>query len=359
MDTDVLVIHAATFQLERVTCSMLMARAVELSRFIGFDEAGITRGSPAAENMSDEARKHGGGVPSMEEGGIIAALQSIGATGIIKRCAKENIANACKHAGLLEEEDYLVRIDNGSYAAIRLPYYFCGSPRPSLVDDYKVDGHNWKMVETMLKDCVADYCKRNPPGCMPGGTSFKLRALHRIENKEIYDRHKLYETKIADVLDRQNYVCEHACAHPWLQRLADRNRLSRAANTVYLLHGTKPKNVKKICRAGLQTRFSLNTDGIYGKGLYFAENSCKASQYAFADNSKRHCIIVCRVVLGRIQTLHEECPARMFPDRGYHSTAAKSLFTSRDGGITQKHDEYIVYDEAACYPEFVVTYKIG
>ncbi|PIK42566.1 hypothetical protein BSL78_20591 [Apostichopus japonicus] len=50
---------------------------------VGFTATGIAGGSMAAGLMSTAAIANGGGVASMAAGGIIAAAQSIGATGAL------------------------------------------------------------------------------------------------------------------------------------------------------------------------------------------------------------------------------------------------------------------------------------
>lgn len=49
-------------------------------------------------------------------------------------------------------------------------------------------------------------------------------------------------------------------------------------NEYYLLHGTKKDLTEVIQRQGLDLR--VNEHGMMGRGLYFAERSTKADQYA-------------------------------------------------------------------------------
>jgi hypothetical protein len=49
----------------------------------------------------------------------------------------------------------------------------------------------------------------------------------------------------------------------------------------------------------------------------------------------------------------------VFKNQGYHSAWAKAGHTRRSGpGNVQLHDEYIVYEDCAAYPEFVVTFDM-
>ena len=66
------------------------------------------------------------------------------------------------------------------------------------------------------------------------------------------------------------------------------------------------------------------------------------------------CIILCRVVLGKIEVLERDCERRFSPSHGFDSTHAKKGYTEKSPGEVQLHDEYIVYDPAAVYPELVL-----
>jgi len=49
-------------------------------------------------------------------------------------------------------------------------------------------------------------------------------------------------------------------------------------NEYFLFHGTKPSGLKSIQDNGLDSRLSSNA--MFGGGVYFAESSTKADQYA-------------------------------------------------------------------------------
>jgi len=50
-------------------------------------------------------------------------------------------------------------------------------------------------------------------------------------------------------------------------------------NEYYLLHGTKPDLIPNIIHDGLDFRLASDKP-MFGKGVYFAESSTKADQYA-------------------------------------------------------------------------------
>ena len=353
---NVLALHAHSLSLDSISisCGQLIRRGVELAQHLGYRTGGIHKGSLAAQGMSIEARDHGGGVPGLKDGGVTASLQSIGASGYVKPEAKANLAAHMRHCGLISERDYLIALgDQRPLIVVDVPRYF-SSPTPNLpmlMSDYRAGGYNERKAETMLMESRHfDELRNCPCECSFGRhEDLSVVQIQRIENKHVFERFKAHETTTAERLQTDG-ISARPRVHEWLDRLANKNRLSRAANTVYLLHGTRADKVDSICRDGLQTRFSLERRGLYGRGLYFTTSSCKAFQYTAGDG----CIIICRVVLGEIELLDDICINRLFLTDGFDSTHAKKGHTCKAPGELQVHDEYIVYHPAAVYPEFVL-----
>lgn len=345
-----LVDHLQNLGLEdQVSCRQLLPRAGELVNYAGYERVGISKYSWAAEGMCREARARGGGVAKLRDGGITAALQSIGASGVVKKKAHETIAWTLQRTGFLREDDHgrQVRVN------VQLPCYFATNGKvPTLIADYSREGHNFKMAEEMLNECIADFCANKPYECsFQSAPGFQVLDLVRLENAKVFQLHKKHEAQLAARRKGRSRP-GNGHVHPWLDRLADRNGLSVEANTKYMLHGTNTELIRGICNEGLQTRYSMKNEPVYGKGIYFADKSCKANQYTSGTVSL---ILVCRVVLGEVQVLNQECPKRLFPNAKFDSCMALGNHTKRDG-LVQCHNEYIVYEAAKCYPEFVIAF---
>lgn len=351
-------LHAKALDVQRISCRDLLARGPELAEYLGYEAGGIRKGSRAALGQSMESCAYGGGVPSMRRGGVTASLQSIGSTGMIKPEAKDAIAAALRKKKMISDRDYLAAIQGRpDLVAVSIPSYF-SSPQPEiplLMNDYKDNGYNHRMAQTMLQETHLRYglqlcdchCRQHDGDCR-----IELQKIQRIENKALFERFKIYEATVAEDLRLDDSDVPARGIHPWLQRLGSRNDLSQMATTVYLMHGTRQSKLDSVLKDGLRTKFSLSKkpDGLYGKGLYFATDSCKAFQYAGHGG----CIIICRVVLGRIERLKDQCSQRFFPRPTFHSAMAQGKFTR---GQDQVHDEYIVYNDDAVYPEFVLTMR--
>lgn len=360
-DDDALALHAVTLGLSRISCSQLQSRGVDLARHLGYSAGGIQKGSQAARAMSREAKQNGGTIPSVKEGGVSASLQSVGALGSVIPKPMENIRRTMQRNGLLRDGARQIPSGNPQEASmvVELPRYFratIDSP-PALVDDYKEDGYNYHMAEVMLNDSILQTCRDHQTHCnIDESSRFKVHRLTRIENIERFEQYKRHEKIVTEAALRGQYVSTPVMSGLplWLQKLSKRNGLSETANTVYLLHGTTAENVELIVEEGLKTRFSLNTNPTYGRGLYFTDNACKASQYTQGDNV----ILVCRVVLGNTEVLRRPCPRNLFPAFGCDSAMAKKGYTKAPHGLRQLHNEFIVFNDCACYPEFVTEYSL-
>jgi len=353
---ELIVGHASTLQLKQVSCEQLCTRGVDFSHYLGYHPVGIVKGSEAAQLMSKEMQLGGGILHKVTDGGISASFQSIGSTSQIKQKPCENIRRALVRQGMLREDRYLM--ENAAQEPIldfSLPSYFIGGfdDRPQLYDDYRVGGYNCLMAERMLNGSIRSTCRIIDTRCKFGMSSkFTVNKFERLENINAFARYKRHEARVACALDRDGLTRNIDRTLPsWLKKLSEKNGLSTSANTVYLLHGIKTKNLEEIIQEGLKTKFSLSRASSYGKGLYFTDSSCKASQYA-----TNGCILVCRVVLGRMETLSGQCSEKKFPARGYDSARAKRGVTLAPHGHSQLHNEYIIYNESACYPEFIIYF---
>ncbi|KAL7549807.1 hypothetical protein ACHAWF_013081 [Thalassiosira exigua] len=359
-----MLLHARTLKLKKVSCEQLLSRGPDLSNFLGYRAGGVVKGSQAARLMSGEA-KECGKLWKMEDGGLCASMQSVGALGFVKPEARENVRRVLQRLGLLQAGEYFIDSDDQNEQAplliIELPPYFKNgfdSP-PTLHDDYRPEGYNFQMAENMLNESILPFCKENHSNCGLNVLShFKVSDFQRIENIEVFERYKRHEVRVARATQRRGKTPTSIKLPGWLQKLSRKNGLCSVSNTVYLLHGTTESKLECIIQEGLKTKFSLDRSGLsYGKGLYFANNACKANQYSHNGGGKERIMLVCRVILGRCEILPSECPQKLFPSYRHDSALAKKGVTQAHHGYRQLHNEFIVYDDCACYPEFVIRYK--
>jgi hypothetical protein len=140
-------------------------------------------------------------------------------------------------------------------------------------------------------------------------------------------------------------------------------------NEHYLFHGTKPSFVEPIKSNGLDNRVTSDK-AMFGKGIYFSESSTKADQYA-DDKAMRvdpgqplHMYVV-RVLMGNTFVCRKPTPfvkepctqCGDKPTACSHTTYYNSVIgTHRADGNRLIFREFIVYDSAQTYPEFLVKY---
>ena len=113
-------------------------------------------------------------------------------------------------------------------------------------------------------------------------------------------------------------------------------------NEFCLFHGTLHEHVDSICEGGFDERVS-KLEGLYGGGVYFAEDSCKAHQYA----KRGGCVFLCRVVLGDVYYTKSKMAGVRRPPKNKDSVVADY----------NKHREFVVYDRHQVYPVFILYYQ--
>ncbi|CAD7946396.1 unnamed protein product [Amoebophrya sp. A25] len=146
--------------------------------------------------------------------------------------------------------------------------------------------------------------------------------------------------------------------------------LERDLNEMYLFHGTGAEGLKHILQNGFDFR-EAKENGLYGQGTYFASNVCKSMQYTGNGNCRRppeqRCyIVIARVLIGDAHYTKETCSERKLPPKRTN-IASQEPFDSiianpgpkKNGGFLahqQAHQEFVIFDKAHAYPEFVIEY---
>ncbi|KAJ1449465.1 hypothetical protein M885DRAFT_535405 [Pelagophyceae sp. CCMP2097] len=176
-------------------------------------------------------------------------------------------------------------------------------------------GFNCASAESMLNETVFSECR-----CIPEDAKFDIISFRRIENRATWERFRLHEHQVRQKFGALSPEAQaHSLAlvppsHPWFTALEAANGFSAASKTRYLLHGTKAENLGSISTNGLAVNCAGGSS-FYGRGVYFAQQSCKACQYtckadALVSDDRIRSIIVCRVALGNISAIPEACPDR-------------------------------------------------
>ena len=103
-----------------------------------------------------------------------------------------------------------------------------------------------------------------------------------------------------------------------------------------------------------ERKASLN--GMFGAGVYFAENSCKSDQYCGPiDSAGPFYMFLCRVAMGKLHIAETATPTAREAPEGFDSVVAVTSQTHPNASL-DLYREFIVYDGAQVYPEFLVEF---
>eukprot|EP00931_Biecheleriopsis_adriatica_P043114 TRINITY_DN24648_c0_g1_i1.p1 TRINITY_DN24648_c0_g1~~TRINITY_DN24648_c0_g1_i1.p1 ORF type:complete len:579 (-),score=88.19 TRINITY_DN24648_c0_g1_i1:196-1932(-) len=132
--------------------------------------------------------------------------------------------------------------------------------------------------------------------------------------------------------------------------------LDSSCNEQWLFHGTTFAGVKGISDEEFRLDFAGSHRGtMYGNGVYLAECTSKADEYAEEDDDGFCYMLLCRASLGRVWECSEKRPPRDVlvncKAQGYDSLCGDrwtAVGTFR---------EFIFYDPNCVYPAFILRYK--
>jgi len=133
-------------------------------------------------------------------------------------------------------------------------------------------------------------------------------------------------------------------------------------NERFYFHGTNAGTASKIAQFGFDERFS---DGMYGFGLYFTPDACKALQYSHEDESGICTLLLSRVLVGNPYYTQRTCRDIRHPPEKCEDTGL--LFDSviaRPGPMpgaprnVQHHTEVVIFDGAQTCPVYIVRIRL-
>jgi len=132
--------------------------------------------------------------------------------------------------------------------------------------------------------------------------------------------------------------------------------LEAAAQEQWLFHGTTAAAVQGISDSEFRLDLAGSRRGtMYGKGVYLAECSSKADEYAEEDEEGVCRLLICRVALGRILLNRDRHPEREQVEReckaGYDS-----LCGDREAAVGTFR-EFVLFGSQQAYPAYIVHYR--
>ncbi|VDD80994.1 unnamed protein product [Mesocestoides corti] len=200
--------------------------------------------------------------------------------------------------------------------------------------DLPRDSAEFKDVEEQFQNSI----RQHKDSC--GGVFQRLHVLEitRIRNRRMWDRYMHRCTEIAEDCSGGHY------------------------NERFLFHGSP--FLHSIVTKGFDERHAY-IGGMFGAGIYFAENSSKSNQYVYGigggsgcpSHKSRSCyvcprqMLLCRVALGRSFIQFNAMKVAHAPP-GHHSVVG----LPSAGGLN--YAEYVIYRGEQAYPEYRITYLL-
>ena len=269
---------------------------------------------------------------------------------------------------------------------------------------YLSDWKTLELIETMMKfdpnEMKMAFRERN---AHVGHDGLQVKAVWRIHNKSRMDKleaAKKREQLHVKLADNKSETIQSLQLRPDYQSAMTelgKGTLDASSGEMFLLHGTSPENLYSILFEGLDPELSRN--GLFGRGVYFADNAAKVDMYAKVDNvfqkegelakfhekvyDHRSCkhpkgvryALICRVLLGRIikttdgesschqQTSRSTTCSDLFVDSERSKLAAfsdgkvPSSLVAEPGERARTFREYVIFNPDQVFVEYLVAYQ--
>lgn len=199
--------------------------------------------------------------------------------------------------------------------------------------------------------------------------NLRIHKVTQVQNPELQLRYNNYKAEMAS----RDYI---SALHP---PVSEDFQLQPdiKINEIRAFHGTSPNRdlIKALAKQGLDPRV-VGENNMYGAGIYFSSNACKAMQYTNPQDRDRRLktlgpesrfLLICRVILGepfypngRVSGDMRRPPC----DRGCQTTCTHSRSCDSvvaNPGVAnsgrQHHQEFVVFDRGQVYPEFIIEFS--
>ncbi|CAE7473884.1 Tnks [Symbiodinium sp. CCMP2456] len=188
------------------------------------------------------------------------------------------------------------------------------------------------------------------------GRGLTITRVEQIQNIRLWKSYEFRKEQVKKELEGQTCprISSSFSSCQWA-------KLDPTVNEVLVLHGTVPDNVDLIANFGFDERLARER-GLYGQGVYFTDQTCKAFQYSGASKQGNGCFIITRLILGDPhyaqgplqKTKVEPLRDPKDPSKGRCHSVIASSGTPSGNGARQVHRELVIFNGAQAYPEMIV-----
>ena len=185
-----------------------------------------------------------------------------------------------------------------------------------------------------LEDLLNGSLRRHdgaPCQCLHGDSTYRLQEAYQVRNLFLWRRYQRYVRNILDKQKQEGIVPEEIDppVGEALTEFAQELQVDLARNERLLFHGTKLfRSAKAMVKEGFDNRVA--SEGLYGKGTYFAAQTCKSAQYATKSGLNRK---ACHQQVGTILVARVAVGDPYYAERGYD----KSRDPSQNGRLCIWH----------------------
>jgi hypothetical protein len=234
----------------------------------------------------------------------------------------------------------------------------------------------FKNVSDMLTKTVESIHCNNPGNHKVTFSKLQVSKIMRVQNPALWLRYH----------NRRQRIIQSKKGLAPLTKVATGAGTDPTANEFYLFHGLNHGFLDEITQFGFDPRH-CSLDGMFGAGLYFADNSSKSNQYTHSGTCKltgmaglgqqnqcsckktdEACMLLCRVTLGEplIEVkFRGNGVGEFWNGRRKEPTKPDGSLYNSVVGESKKNvpaaylmfREYIVYESSQVYPEYKVFYK--
>eukprot|EP00050_Salpingoeca_kvevrii_P005467 m.283163 g.283163 ORF g.283163 m.283163 type:complete len:627 (+) comp11118_c2_seq8:603-2483(+) len=193
---------------------------------------------------------------------------------------------------------------------------------------------------------------------------FRIVKAERLEHAGLWSKYAHTRDEIAQRLARQQQ--RQAAQGGELPSTSTSTHfrgsgeLVAAAGEAYLFHGTSRAVVDIVAMHGFEERVIAKNGTRYGAGIYFAEDPGLADQYAAKSGEPTRWLVLARVTLGsshRTTTALGGLVRRAPCIEGETGNCAHARHDSVRAEASHRFREFVVYDRAQTYPEYLIEYR--
>jgi len=238
-----------------------------------------------------------------------------------------------------------------------LPAYWTNKDPSTAFDSKEKVPEMAEQMQDLLDNTFKAKATRDRHEPMP--KRLKLVSAHRIEDQHLWASYALQRERIRTLRGTCVAVRDMEGSGEVKTARGFGTDLSQDINEFYLWHGTSPTGAFGIRQEGFNISLAGSAVGtMFGPGAYFGECCSKSDEYAKCDNSGVfsgvYALLLCRVVCGEtFRITKSDIPAIQ---KALNTKGFDSVLGDREASVGTFR-EFVVFNAAQIYPEFVVLYK--